>query len=132
MARPDLAPLPASQFSGASSITDGTLVTYLNQLEAIVNDTAIRTSFIWSQPDVITSQSIVPIGVGGGSDVNATEIVMPWNGSVVAMSGKLESPRTAGTATFDGTIFGAQVLELNIQFNATDPQFVFATFNPST
>lgn len=83
-----------------------------------------KDSFGFMQSDVAAGQSAVAIPLLGAS--NNTQIVLPYAGSVIAISVAASEARTAGTLTVEATINGTAT-GLQAQLNAANPQYHSAT-----
>jgi hypothetical protein len=95
---------------------------------AVVNTDTVWMPFIWSRPDVGSGLSNEAIGVGGGSDANSAELILPWNVSIIALSAIVENARTAGSATFKVSKDGSPIASVQVVIDASNTQQIAVTF----
>lgn len=76
----------------------------------------------WERADVAASQSAVALKLNANND----ELVMPRNGSIVAITVASNAARTAGTLTVKPTVNGAEQL-LSAVLDAANTQFKSTT-----
>jgi hypothetical protein len=88
---------------------------------APVNSNAIRMSFIWTAPTIGHGVSYVPIGVGGGGDTKAIEVVFPWDVYVVGLSVRLGVGCTFGWAEFHASFWGGTYIGVFVKIDTSVP-----------
>jgi len=89
-----------------------------------------KNSFNFGKENVAASQTAVAIYVSSFSETN-TEIVMPYAGSVIAISVASNDARTAGTLTVDATINGTAT-GLQAVLDVTNTTYHYASQAPET